>query len=328
MRRREFIVGLGATTAWPTANAQESANVRRLGVLMGVAATSTEYQTYLNAFIQELRQLGWIEGQNLKLDIRWSEGNPVLARLYAGQLIELMPNVILTASTLNLATLQQATNTVPIVFTNVADPVAQGFVASLSRPGGNITGFFGYQFSIAGKWVALLKEAMPDLSRVGVIFNRGYPPIKNYMEAIEAASVSLGVEAITLPIQATADLKHALENVAAQPASGLILPADPFLTQHYGLIALLAVRYRLPASGPVGFAREGGLIGYGYDVSTIGQYVQAAGYVDRILKGAKPADLPVQAATKYRLVINLKAGLALGLTIPETLLATADEVIE
>ena len=328
MRRREFIAGLGVA-AWPLASfAQQPERMRRIGVLMNGAATETQDQSSLAAFIQGLRQLGWIEGQNLRVDVRWAAGDAGLARTYAAQLIGLMPDAILASSTFSLAAIQQATSTVPVVFVGVSDPVAQGFVASVRQPGGNLTGFSSFEFSTAGKWVDLLKGVAPGLARVAVLFNPDTSPQSKYfMRAIEAVAPSLGVQAIAMPVRATADIEPALENFARQPNGGLMLPTDTFTRLRDMPIADLAGRFRLPSigAGP-NSAKNGGLLEYAIDY--VGQFGQAATYTDRILKGSKPGDLPVQAPTKYRLVINMKTAKALGLTIPETLLATADEVIQ
>jgi putative tryptophan/tyrosine transport system substrate-binding protein len=274
--------------------------------------------------------LGWIEGRNLRVDVRWNAGDDGLARTYATQLIGLMPDVILASGAINLTVIRQASNTVPVVFVAVSDPVAQGFVASMSRPGGNLTGFSIYEFSIGGKWLYLLKEVAPSLARVAVMFNPdASPQSKFYMAAIEAAATSLGVQVVTEPVRTAADIEPALANFARVPNGGLILTTDSFTALRYSQIAELAGRYGLPSIGPVSdFAKNGGLMHYGADIDLPGQYRQAASYVDRILKGSKPGELPVQGPDKYTFVINLKTAKALGLTIPETLLATADEVIQ
>jgi putative ABC transport system substrate-binding protein len=331
MKRREFITLLGGAAAWPiAARAQQPGQVRRIGVLMNGAATETEPQSYVAAFLQELRQLGWTEGQNLRVDVRWNAGDAALARTYAAQLIGLMPDVILASSTTNLAVIQQATSTVPIVFVQVSDPVMQGFVASLTHPGGNLTGFSNNDFSVGSKWVDLLKEAAPSLTRVAVMFNpETSPQSKFFMRSIEAAAQSLGVQAMAVPVRATEDIERALESVARQPNGGLILPNDTFTRLRHRLIAELAERGRLPSiSANPDYVKEGGLMYYGVARSFVGQYLQAATYMDRILRGAKPGDLPVQQADKYALAINLKTEKALGLTLPPGLLAIADEVIE
>jgi putative ABC transport system substrate-binding protein len=336
MLRREFIAGLsgaGAASAvsWAlSARAQQGDRTRRVGVLMHAAATETEYQAFLAAFVRGLRQLGWIEGQNLQVDVRWNAGNAGLAQTFAAQLIEQMPDVILAASTTNLTAIRQATSTVSVVFVSVSDPVAQGFVASVRQPGVNITGFSGYDFSVGGKWLGLLKQAAPGLARVAVMFNPDRSPQwEFFVQAIEAAAASLSVQVIAVPVRATSDIELALESFARQPNGGLILTSDTFTTLRGSLIADLAGRYRLPsiASG-ASFVRNGGLMYYGTDIDLAGEYRRAATYVDRILKGSKPGDLPVQAPDKYTFAINLNTAKALGLTIPEPLFATADEVIQ
>jgi putative tryptophan/tyrosine transport system substrate-binding protein len=304
--------------------------MRRVGVLMDGPATATAPQSYLQAFVQTLRQLGWTEGQNLRVDIRWNAGDAQLTRIYAAQLIGYMPDVILAATTANLEVIQQATSTVPVVFTQVSDPVAQGFVASIAKPGGNLTGFSAYEFSIGGKWLDLLKEIAPGLTRVGVMFNPDTSPqSKFFMWSIEATAPSHGAQAIVLPVRSTADIEPAFEGFAREPNGGLILPTDTFTRLHQPLIVDLAVRHRLPAlSNDPDFPKHGGLMSYSVTINYLDQYRQAASYVDRILKGAKPADLPVQQPTKFNYVINLKTAKALGIKVPDTVLARADEVIE
>jgi len=299
-------------------------------VLMNGVATDAELQSHVAALIQELRQLGWVEGQNLRVDIRWPPGNAALAQTYAAQLIGLMPDVIVAVTTLNLEVVRQATNTVPVVFLRVSDPVAQGFVASLPKPGGNLTGFSGTEFSVGGKWLDLLYEIVPGLARVAVMFNPDTAPqAKLFMRAIEDAASSLRVQPVVVPVHAVADIEPALSSFARTPNGGLILTTDPFTYLRQQLIAELAIRHRLPAISwdPI-FPKAGGLMSYGSNVNVLDQFRQAAGYVDRIFKGTKPADLPVQAPTKYELVINLKTAKSLGLNVPPTLPARADEVIE
>jgi putative tryptophan/tyrosine transport system substrate-binding protein len=253
VRRREFIAGLGSAAAWPlAARAQQPARMRRVGILMDGAATEAEYQSYLAAFVQGLGQLGWTEGQNLRMDIRWNAADAGLARTYAAQLIGLMPDVILAASTVNLTAIRQATNTVPVVFVVVADPVAQGFVASVRQPGGNLTGFSFLEFSLGGKWLGLLKEVAPGMGRVAVMFNPDTAPqSKFFMPVIEAAAQSLGVQAIAMPVRTTVDIEPALASFARQPNGGLMLPGE----MHQKLIANLTGRFRLPSiSGASDFA--------------------------------------------------------------------------
>jgi putative tryptophan/tyrosine transport system substrate-binding protein len=330
--RRQFITLLGgAAAAWPVAaRAQQAGPVRRIGVLMNGAATETAPQSYVAAFVQGLRQLGWTEGQNIRVDIRWNAGDAALARLYGAQLIGLMPDVILASSTTNLTVIQQATSTVPVVFVQVSDPVAQGFVASLTKPGGNLTGFSMNEHSIGGKWLDLLKEIAPALARVAVLFNPDTSPqSKFFMRSVEAAATSLGVQAVTVPVRTTPDIEPALESFARQPNGGLILPTDTFTHLRQKLIVELAGRNLLPSISPMGdFAKDGGLISYGAEINLLDQFRRAATYVDRILRGAKPGELPVQQADKYTLAINLKTAKALGLTVPLPLLGLADEVIE
>jgi ABC-type uncharacterized transport system substrate-binding protein len=331
VNRREFISLLGgAAAAWPLAARAQSSSSRRIGILMNAIATETVPQSYVAAFVQALRQLGWTEGQNLRVDIRWNAGDAQLARIYAAQLIGLTPDVILTASTTNLTIIQQATSTVPVVFVQVSDPVEQGFVESAAKPGGNLTGFSFFEFSIGGKWLNLLKEIAPGLAHVGVVFNPNTSPqSKFFMRSVEAAASSLGVRAMVVPVRSTDDIEPAFKSFAQQPNGGLILPTDTFTRLRMELIADLASRYRLPAicAFPE-FAREGGLMYYGAAINLVDQYRQAATYVDRILKGTKPGDLPVQRADKFTLVINRKTAKALGLTVPLPLLGLADEVIE
>jgi putative tryptophan/tyrosine transport system substrate-binding protein len=332
VRRREFITLLGGAAAtWPlAARAQPSGAAKRIAVLMNSAATDAAAQSYVAAFVQALRQLGWAEGQNIHVEIRWSAGDAALARIYAAQLIGLMPDVILASSTTNLTVVRQATSTIPVVFVQVSDPVAQGFVANMTRPEGNLTGFSMYEFTIGGKWLDLLKEVAPTLARVAVMFNPDTSPqSKFFMRSIETAAPSLGVQPVAVPVHTTADIDPALESFARAPNGGLILPTDSFTGMRRQLIADLATRHRLPSvAANSEFPKDGGLMYYGASVNLVDQMRQAASYVDRILKGAKPGDLPVQRADKYMLIINLKTAKALGLTVPLPLSGLADELIE
>jgi putative tryptophan/tyrosine transport system substrate-binding protein len=331
MKRREFIAGLGGAAAWPlAARAQQSAPIRRVGVLMDGPVTQADYQSYLAAFVQGLRQLGWTEGENLRMDVRWNAANAVLARTYAEELIGLMPDVILAISTVNLTAIRQATSTVPVVFLVVADPVAQGFVASAPHPGGNFTGFSFLEFSLGSKWLGLLKEVAPGVGRVAVMFNPdAAPQTKLFMPVIEAAAQSLGVQAIATPVRSTADIEPALASFVRQPNGGLILPGDSFTRVHQKLIANLTGHFRLPSIGGIpDFAKDGGLMDYSPFINLLGQFRQAASYVDRILNGSKPDGLPIQRPDKYRFVFNLWSAKTLGLTVPLPVLALADEVIE
>ena len=330
--RRAFITLLsGAAASWPlAARAQQGGPVRRVGVLMGTAATDAEYQSYLAAFTQGLRQLGWIEGQNLRVEVRWTDADAGLARIYAAQLIGLTPDVIVTVTTINLIAIQRATNTVPVVFLQVSDPVVQGFVASMSRPGGNLTGFSSYEFSVGGKWLRLLKETAPGIERVAIMFNPDEAPqSKFFVQAIEDTSRSVGVQPTVVPVLAATDIETNLASFARVPNGGLILPTSIFTSSRFSLIAEVAGRYRLPSiAAQAGFARQGGLMEYGSSIEWMDEFQRAASYVDRILRDAKPSDLPVQGRDKYRFVINLKTAKTLGLTIPPGILAIADEVIE
>ena len=331
MRRREFMTLVGGVAAWPLATrAQQPNQLRRIGVLMEGVETKPDYQSYLAAFVQGLRQLGWIEGQNLRLDVRWSASNTELARAYSAELIGLMPNVILAATTLNLTMIHQATSTVPVVFVAVADPVKQGFVSSIRQSGNNLTGFSLFEFSLGSKWINLLKDVLPGLARVAVMFNPDTgPQTKFFMSAIEAEAPSLGVQVIPMSVRTSTDIEPALATLEGQPNDALILLPDIFLELHRLQIADLVVRYRLPAIGTnANFARNGVLMSYGNTVRLVDQFRQSATYVDRVLKGAKPSDLPIQGADSYGLTINLKTAKALGITVPHLLLANADEVIE
>ena len=330
MRRRDFITLGGAVAAWPlAARAQQSDRVRRVGVLVSAAATEVEYQGNLAAFVQEMRRLGWSEGQNLRLDVRWNAGDAVLSHTYAAELIGLMPDAILSGSTVSLAALQQATKTIPIVFVSVADPLTQGFVSNMRQPGGNLTGFSLVEFSLGGKWLNLLKGVAPGLKRIAVMFNPGTAPFfKFYAPVFDSTAGPLGVQVVTLPILTESDIEPALSEFAREPNGGLVLVGDSFTRLHHKEIADLAGRYRLPSIAPIGLAVAGGLMDYGPSFDLARHYAQAATYVDLILKGAKPGDLPVQTPTNYKLVLNLKTAKTLGLMIPDGLVLAADQVIE
>jgi putative ABC transport system substrate-binding protein len=309
--------------------AQQTSAVRRIGMLMHHDTTDALAQSEVAAFVRRLRELGWTEGQNLRIDVRWTALDVSLARTYAAELIGLMPDIIVASATSALTALREATSTIPVVFLNVSDPVAQGFVMSMRQPGGNLTGFSLYEFSVGGKVLGLLKEAAPALARVAVLFNPDRSPVfKFQMPAIEAAAPTLGVQVTAMAVRATTDIEPAVQNFAREPNGGLMLTTDNFIRARFALIVEQVRRYRLPSvSMAPDFAKEGGLMDYG-TTDGVDQFRQAAAYVDRILKGAKPTDLPVQAPVRYRLVINLKTAKALGLTIPLPLLGLADEVIE
>src|SRR3974390_3134556 len=329
MRRREFIPLLsGATTTWALAGrAQKAERVRRIGVLMGRSANDSEGQAFVAAFLQGLQELGWSGGHNVIVDIRWSADSNADARKYAAELVALAPDVILAQGSSPVASLLEVTSTVPIVFTNVADPVGAGYVDSLARPGGNITGFAPFEYSMSGKWLQLLKEIAPGVTRVAVFRDPSVAAGPGQFAVIQAAAPSLGVELRPFAVRDEGEIERALALFAQSPNSGLIVTGGPQAASHRDLIIALAARHRLPA-GAVGrrSTAAGGLISYGADF--LDPFRRAAGYVDRILKGEKPADMPVQAPTKYELVINLQTAKALGLPVPQSLLAGADEVIE
>ena len=329
MRRRDFITLLGSTaSAWPlAARAQQPAQMRRVGVLMSTAADDAESKARIAAFLQGLQQLGWTEGRNVRIDIRWPAGDADRIRRYAAELVALAPDVILATGSATLGPLLQATRAVPVVFVIVPDPVGAGFVESLARPGGNATGFLMFEYSITARWVELLKQIATSVSRVAVIRDPAISAGIGQFGAIQAVAPSLGVEVSPVNVRDAAEIERAVTAFAGSPNGGLIVTASALAVVHRDLIVTLAAKNKLPA---VYFDRffvvAGGLISYGPDF--VDQYQRAAGYVDRILKGEKPADLPVQAPTKFELVINLKTAKALGVAVPPTLIATADEVIE
>jgi len=327
VRRRDFIAGLGAA-AWPlAARAQQRDRIRRIGVLLNSAPADD--QPYLAAFMQGLHDAGWTEGQNFQVDVLWNLADAGLSRVYAARLVALMPDVILVQSTVNLAAIRQATSAIPVVFVSIADPVTQGFVASMRQPGGNLTGFSLLEFSLGAKWLDILKQAAPQLARVAVLFDPQTSPNTAFFKpVVENAAVSLGIEATLVPVGAPVDVERALARFGGVPNTGLVLFGGSFLLSHAGLIADLARRYRLPSIGPDGFATSGILLDYGPGIELTDQFRQAAGYVDRILKGEKPGNMPIQAPVRYSLVINMQTARALGIEVPPTLLALADEVIE
>jgi ABC-type uncharacterized transport system substrate-binding protein len=327
MRRRGFITLLGGAAAWPlAARAQQAERVRRIGVLMTQAEDDPEGQTRLLALAQGLQESGWTIGRNVRIDTRWGEGDAERYRRYAAELVALAPDVILVNGPAALAQLQQATRSLPIVFTNVFDPVGAGFVLSVARPGGNATGFMLAEYSTSGKWLELLKEIAPRVTRAAIIRDPTLTSTVAQFAAIQSAATPLGVELSPIDVRNSGDIERAAAAFARAPNGGLIVTSGGSSTRRI-LIITLAARHKLAAVYPFRyFVTSGGLISYGPD--PIDQYRRAAGYVARILKGEKPADLPVQAPTKYELVINLKTAKALGLEVPPTLLARADEVIE
>jgi putative ABC transport system substrate-binding protein len=329
LKRREFVALLigGMAVAWPLAAlAQQGERVRRIGVLIGLASNDPEGQARLAAFAQGLQQSGWTVGQNVRVDYRWSGGNADNMRKYAAELVALAPDVILAHSSQAIAPLLQATRTVPIVFTAVSDPVGAGYIDSLARPGGNATGFLLWEYSIAAKWLELLKEIAPDVTRAAVLRETAVAGGPALFGVIQAAAPSLGVELRPVDVHDAGGIERAISAFARSANGGLIVTGSTLTTVHRDLIITLAARHKLPAVYPGRHFIGDGLISYGPDF--VDQFRRAAGYVDRILKGEKPADLPVQAPTKYELVINLKTAKALGIDVTPTLLARADEVIE
>jgi putative ABC transport system substrate-binding protein len=328
MRRRDFIAGLGSAAAWPLAtHAQQLDQMRHIGVLLPVAADDVEFQARFGAFLQALALLGWTIDRNVSIDVRWATRSAAEIQKHAAELGKLAPDVILASGPGPVGALLQATRTVPIVFAAAVDPVGAGFVDSLARPGGNATGFMLFEYSIAGKWLALLKEIVPSVTRAAVLREPTQGGTSQFA-AVQAVAPSLGVEVNPVNVRGDAgEIERAVAAFARSPNGGLIVTGGPAEALHRELIITLAARHRLPAvySDPI-FATRGGLISYGPD--RLDQFRQAASYVDRVLKGAKPADLPVQAPSKYLTVLNMKTAKALGLTVPETLLATADEVIQ
>jgi putative tryptophan/tyrosine transport system substrate-binding protein len=329
MRRREFMVVLcGAVTVWPSlSRAQQPNRMRRLGVLMALAEHDAEGKKYIASFVQGLHELGWTDGDDIRVDYRWPGTDVGRIRAAAIELLDLKPDVILAMTPLTVAPLQQMTTTVPIVFVGVTDPLAAGIVASLARPGGNVTGVAALVYSIGGKSLEMLKEVAPAVSHVAVLYNPAQVTQVGLLNTIKTVAPSLGIQVSAASARDADEVSQVIDAFANTPSGGMVVLPNPITIANRGHIIALLARHRLPAiyNIPI-FAREGGLMSYGADDAV--QWHQAASYVDRILKGAKPADLPVQQATKLELIINLKTARALGLTVPTMLLATADEVIE
>jgi putative ABC transport system substrate-binding protein len=332
MRRREFITllsGAAASTAWPfSIRAQQPEQIRRIGILMGWAESDPAVESYVAAFRGALAKLGWTDGGNLRIELRWAAADLDRMKTFAKELVDLRPDAILGANTPVISALARETRTIPIVFTTVADPIGNGFAASLAHPGGNITGFTGIDPTIGGKWMELLKEIAPRIVRAALLFNPATAaPLQIYMPSIQAAAASFAVEVTAAPVHAKEEIEGVIATQARDPGGSLILTPDPFNRGNGDLIIALAARYGVPA---IYYTRtlveSGGLISYSDDFND--EFRQAAGYIDRILKGAKPGELPIQQPTKFELVINMKTAKALGISVPQTLLATADEVIE
>jgi putative tryptophan/tyrosine transport system substrate-binding protein len=326
MQRREFITLLGSAVAAPLgARAQQPDRVRRIGVLMNV--DDADQRASYAAFLQGLQQLGWTDGHNVRIDTRWPGGQASDIRRHTAELAALAPDVIVATGTASMAPLLEVTRTLPIVFVAVADPVGAGFIDSMARPGGNVTGFVQFEYTLSGKWLELLKQIAPGVTRAAVLRDPAITSGIGQFAVIQSVAPSVGVEVSAINVRDAGEIERAVTAFARSPNGGLILTASALAVVHRELIIALAAQHKLPAVYYRGyFVASGGLISYGYDI--VQQYRGAAGYVDRILKGEKPADLPVQAPTKYELAINLKTAKALGLTVPPALLARADEVIE
>jgi ABC-type uncharacterized transport system substrate-binding protein len=328
IERRKFLAALGgAAAAWPLAARAQTKQVRRIGVLMGLAAGDPEAQSRVVALENGLRELGWVKGRNLSIEYRWA-GDVSVLRDHAAELLAMAPDLILANSTPVTAALREQNRTVPIVFTQVTDPVGHGLVPNLAHPGGNLTGFTSFEFSIGTKWLEALKQTAPRVTRVAVVFNPESAPFAElFLRPVGAAAPSFAVASIGAAVRDPTDVDHVFDALAHEPNGGLMVLPDISMTNYREAIIALAARHRVPAIYPFRFfATSGGLMSYGTDVAEV--FRRAAGYVDRILKGTNPGQLPIQAPTKYELVINLKTAKALGLDIPPTLIARADEVIE
>jgi putative tryptophan/tyrosine transport system substrate-binding protein len=329
VRRREFITLIGGAATWPlVARAQQSERMQRVGVLLGVAEDHVQAQLRVRAFQKGLRDLGWVQGRNIRIDYRFAASDPNRIREHVAELIKLTPDVIVGNSSPVLTALRQATSTIPIVFAVVNDPVGQGFISSAAHPGGNVTGFSFIESELVGKWLVMLKDVVPNLSRANLMFNPALAPYYDvYLRSFETALRSIKAEIKAAPVRETSEIEAIIIKLARDSGNGLIAAADPFILDNLNTISQLTLQHRMPAiSVYQQFVSEGGLMSYGPDTADI--FRRAAGYVDRILKGAKPADLPLQAPDRFELAINLKTAKVLGLTVPPPLLATADEVIE
>jgi putative ABC transport system substrate-binding protein len=328
IRRREFIAALGGAAAWPlAAHAQQGDRVRRIGVLMPFDENEPFVKPYLPAFIQALADLGWSDGRNVRMDVRWAGDDINRIRVLAKELVGLQPDIIVTGSTPATVVLQRETRTIPIVFGGVADPVASGIVARLDRPSGNVTGFAISEASLGGKWLELLTEIAPGLKRAAIMFNPDTAPVSTYMPSFETAARLLKVEPIMTPVHSDVEIEAAIIALGREPGGGLVVMPDVFMFAHRAPIISAAARNKVPAVHSQSFfVRDGGLLSYGFDLLDL--YRRAATYVDRILRGEKPGDLPVQFPVKFEMVVNRKTATALGLAIPPSILLRADEVIE
>jgi putative tryptophan/tyrosine transport system substrate-binding protein len=328
IKRREFIAGLGSAAAWPVVGrAQQVDRVRRIGMLMGLDENDPMAKPQLSAFTQALADLGWTDGRNVRMDLRWYGGDNDRIRALAPGLVDLHPDIILTWGTAATVAIQRETRTIPVVFTNVSDPVASGIIARLDRPSGNVTGFALFEASLGGKWLELLTEIAPSLRRAAIMFNPDTAPVSAHMPSLETAARTLKVEPIIAPVHSDVEIETAIIAVGREPGGGLVVMPDVFLELHRATIISAAAQNNVPAVYYLShFARDGGLLSYGVD--RVDTFRRVATYVDRILRGTKVADLPVQFATKLELSINLKTAKALALTIPPSLLLRADEVIE
>jgi putative tryptophan/tyrosine transport system substrate-binding protein len=330
MRRRDFLkIAASSATGWPlAARAQQRRQVRRIALLMIIPERDPQSHADRDALESGLHAIGWTRGQNVQLEYRWSDGDETLLRKDAAELVAMSPDVLMTEGTAALAAVNRETKNIPIIFVNVSDPVGQGFVASLAHPGGNATGFTLFEFSMATKWVEILRELAPTTQHIGFLFNPvGYPYANLFLQAVRAAAERSKIDINPIPVEEDGQIERSLAAVAEEPSSGLIALHDPYTIKHRDLVIAQVARHRIPAVYTLRpFALSGGLISYGVDLAD--QWREAATYVDRMLRGANPGELPVQQPTKFDLVINLKTAKALGLSIPQSLLTTADEVIE
>ena len=331
MRRREFLGVLsGAAAAWPVvAQGQQGERMRRIGVLMSYDEGDAESRSVFEAFVQGLKKVGWINGRNLQIEVRWASSNVDRLRAFAQELVEMKPDLIVAHTTPGTAAVKAATSTIPVVIAAASDPVGDGFVASLARPGGNITGFINIEGSMGGKWLELLKEIAPDVRRAAIMFNPETAPARGtyFQSSFENAARILAVEPIKAPVRSDADIQRVIEELGRAPGGGLVTTADGFMTVHRATIIMQSARSHVPTVYHIArSAKDGGLLSYGADVSDI--FHRSASYVDKILHGAKPADLPVQVPTKFEFVLNLRTARALGLNVPLILQQRADEVIE